>query len=546
MSNLLDWNTLENKVKAYIDEAAGIDTPQKAFPILMVASILRISDEEASDAITDGPKDRGVDAIFIDENAGNCIHLFQFKYVDKFSNSNKNFPSGEIEKLESYVTAMLNNEAGLKKTCNPILWGKTQEIWETLKKPDVEFKLHFCGNLAEMLDDEQERAQEAFDKYRKFSVHHHSLKSIVDQFLDAKRPKIDRTIAIVDKDYFDRTDGSVRGLICSVEALEIVKMVDDPHTPGKIYDPIFNDNVRVYLSKNNKINKKIIASATSENSALFWYLNNGITITCDSFSYIKGRRAPQVELRNVQIVNGGQTTHALYEVFQENPDALDDILVLARIIETRSSEFGLSIAESTNSQTPIKGRDLRSNDEIQKKLEVSFSAIGYFYERKLNQGQTKPKNLRIDAIECAQAHVAYKLGLPEVAKKDRGRIFGDLYDRVFTDELSTRELLCSYLLMVEIDKLKKKVQMGVRKGTPNASDNLFLIDGAFHVLYALHVICTENGIDHYDITSASTKIPMASRLVKKIVKQAMKKDDAFSFNRFFKDARTKDLILEGI
>ncbi|SOF00955.1 AIPR protein [Burkholderia sp. OK233] len=542
MSNLLDWNTLENKVKSYLDDASGINTAQKAFPTLMVASILGISDEEASDAITDGSKDRGVDAIFIDERSGNCVHLFQFKYVDKFSNSAKNFPSGEIEKLESYVSAMLNSDIGLKKTCNPILWSKTQEIWEALQKPDIEFKIHFCGNLAEMVDEEKERANEAFKKYRKFSVQHHSLESIVGQFLDAKRPKIDRTITVVDKDYFDRTDGNVRGLICSVEALEIVKMVDDPDNPKEIYGPIFNDNVRVYLSKKNKINKKIIESALSDNSGLFWYLNNGITITCDSFSYLKGRRAPQVDLHNIQIVNGGQTTHALYEVYKEKPDALDDVLVLVRIIETKSDEFGLAIAESTNSQTPIKGRDLRSNDEIQKKLEVGFSAIGYFYERKLNQSQGEPRSQRIDAIECAQAHVAYTLGLPEVAKKDRGRIFGDLYDTVFTDELSTQALLCAHLLMVEIDKLKKQVQKSVREGEANAGTRLFLIDGAFHVLYALHVICARKGVDQYDFPAASKHIPAACLLMKKIVDRSMKKDDAFSFNRFFKDARTKELI----
>ncbi|MCG8049437.1 MAG: hypothetical protein N0C89_09295 [Candidatus Thiodiazotropha endolucinida] len=40
MANMLDWNTLGHKVKAYIDPDSGIDTEQKAFPILMVATLL--------------------------------------------------------------------------------------------------------------------------------------------------------------------------------------------------------------------------------------------------------------------------------------------------------------------------------------------------------------------------------------------------------------------------------------------------------------------------------------------------------------------------
>jgi hypothetical protein len=35
MANLLDWNTLDHKVKAYIDAESGIDSEQKAFPILI-------------------------------------------------------------------------------------------------------------------------------------------------------------------------------------------------------------------------------------------------------------------------------------------------------------------------------------------------------------------------------------------------------------------------------------------------------------------------------------------------------------------------------
>lgn len=70
MANLLDWNTLDHKVKAYIDDESGIDSEQKAFPILMVAGLLDVSDEEAEDAITDGSKDRGVDAIYVDDREG--------------------------------------------------------------------------------------------------------------------------------------------------------------------------------------------------------------------------------------------------------------------------------------------------------------------------------------------------------------------------------------------------------------------------------------------------------------------------------------------
>jgi hypothetical protein len=533
-------------VKTFIDEAAGIDTPQKAFPILMVAAILGVSDEDASDAVTDGPKDRGVDAVFVDDATGNVIHFFQFKCVDKFENSKKNFPSAEIEKLSTYIAEMLDEDKTLQQSCNLLLWNKTQEVWDTIQKPSPEFHIHFCGNLEEMTPEEKARANTAFQRYKNFTVHHHSLQSIVKLFIDDVRPKIDRTITAVDKDFFDRTDGNVRGLICSVEAKEIVKMVSDPVNPTTILDSLFNDNVRIYLSNTNKINKKIITTALSEDKGSFWYLNNGITITCDSFSYLKARRAPQIELENVQIVNGGQTTHALFEAQQLAPDGLDDVLVLVRIIETKSEEFSLRIAESTNSQTPIKGRDLRSNDDIQKKLEVAFKAVGYFYERKRNQFQNERRAVRIDSLECAQAFAAYHLGFPEVAKKDRGKLFAELYDTVFTDDLTVPALLCPYLLMVDIDFIKKQVQKSIRNETLDEPLKLFLIDGAFHVLYAVSLMRKKEKIGENDYPVVRCLIPLAMTLVQELVAQEMEKDDAFSFNQFFKSSNTRELIVGAI
>jgi hypothetical protein len=122
---------------------------------------------------------------------------------------------------------------------------------------------------------ELERANAALGKYKYFHVNHHGLDSLVNLFVEKKSVAIDNQIQVVDKDYFDRTDGSIRGLICTVEAAEIVRIITDPEDPAIVQKDIFNDNVRVYLSRTNKINRKIIETATSENNPLFWYLNNG-------------------------------------------------------------------------------------------------------------------------------------------------------------------------------------------------------------------------------------------------------------------------------
>lgn len=547
MANLLDWNTLEHKVRAYLDPDNGIDIPQKAFPILMVSALLNVSDEEAEDAITDGAKDRGVDAVFVDDrDSRNAIHVFQFKYADNFENTKKNFPSGEIDKLVSFFDDLLDLNKKLEDDCNPILWNKVKEMWIALDKPRPSIEVHFCGNTLPMQADEQARANNALGKFKYFNVHHHSLDSIVDLFVDKKAASINDQIQVVDKDYFDRTDGSIRGLICTVEANEIVRLIADPNNPSEVKKEIFNDNVRVYLSRTNKINRKIIETALSENNPLFWYLNNGITMTCDSFSYPKGKRAPIVELKNIQIVNGGQTSNALFEASQVALDRLEDVLVLVRIIETKSQSVSLAIAESTNSQTPIKSRDLRSNDEIQKKLEEAFDGMGLYYERKHGQHSNQLKKQRIDALSAGQAHLAYGLELPEVAKKDRGRVFSDLYDQVFTDELLSDELLSAVKVLESIESIKKRLQEAIRRQEAFDKNKMFLIDGAYHVLFAVGQICDARSIDRLNYAEASKLINTAITYISELVSEAQEKDKGFSFNRYFKDAKTKTKIASHI
>lgn len=543
MANMLDWNTLDHKVKEYLDPDSGIDTPQKAFPVLMVSSILGVSDEEAEDSITDGGMDRGCDAVFIDEREGrNTIHVFQFKYVNTYKKTKSNFPSGEIDKFVSFFDEVLDENKSLESTCNPLLWNKVKEIWESLSKPKPSIEVHFCGNTELMTHVELERANTTIGKYKYFHVNHHSLETVINLFIEKKSVVIDNQIQVVDKDYFDRTDGSIRGLICTVEALEIVRIISDPEDPKVVQKDIFNDNVRVYLSRSNKINRRIIETALSEDSPYFWYFNNGITITCDSFSYPKGKRAPIIELKNIQIVNGGQTSNALFEASLLDAERLADVLILVRIIETKSQSVSLSIAESTNSQTPIKSRDLRSNDDTQKKLEEAFESMGLCYERKNKQHSDKPRSMRIDALSAGQAHLAYGLELPEVAKKDRGRIFSDLYDQVFSDDLLADDLLVSFRLLGNIESEKRKVHASIRNQQNFDASRMFLIDGAYHVLFAIGQIADKRDIDRLSIDAASALIPDAIELISNMVATEQAQDESFSFNRYFKDSKTKTKI----
>jgi hypothetical protein len=481
---------------------------------VLLDSLFPLTPEEISECITDGPNDRGVDAVLIQElNEGDRIDLFQVKCGESFEKAAKYFPAAEIDKLLAFISDVLAKKDSLRRTANPILWGKVQEIWEAFDRGTPSFVIHFASNLQGLEPNQRERAEESVRQYRTFSIREHTLPSLAILLIEAKKPSIDRVIQIVDDQCFERVDGNIRGLVATVQASNLVEMIRDPDNPNEVLRSVFDENVRVYLTSRNRINSRIVRSALSDGRREFWYLNNGVTLTCKSLSYQPGVRAPLVSMTGVQIVNGGQTSHALFEASAQDSERLKDVLVLVRIYETKTPDISQRVAESTNSQTPIRSRDLRANDEIQRKLEESFLSLGYYYERKAKQHRTQPRSRRIDALAAAQCYVAYFLDMPSVAGKDRGKIFGDLYEQIFNDEISAQAILVSTQVFESIAEQKKQLQKSIRKGTEYDSEMLFLIDGAYHLLFAVGRCCSHQRDDKMDLERASECMSNAVRAV---------------------------------
>jgi hypothetical protein len=179
MATLLDWNAVSHKVKSYIGESPYCTTPSRAFTYLALEYLLSLSPEEIEDVITDGPNDRGIDAVYVDERDGrNVVHLFQFKHVNSFAHAKRNFPSTEVDKLLSFCADLLNQEPGMQHTCNPLLWTKVQEIWGALNNPSPSFEVHFCGNMTGLVETQKERVVSSLAGYRSFTVNHHTLDSL--------------------------------------------------------------------------------------------------------------------------------------------------------------------------------------------------------------------------------------------------------------------------------------------------------------------------------------------------------------------------------
>ncbi|WP_156874936.1 hypothetical protein [Sulfitobacter alexandrii] len=107
-------------------------------------------------------------------------------------------------------------------------------------------------------------------------------------------------------------------------------------------------------------------------------------------------------------------------------------------------------------------------------------------------------------------------------------------------------MLTSFKLVQIVNQKKREVRKKIREGDSLEAGEMSLIDGSFHVLFAIRQICNRDEIDMWDYDLARDKLGEAVTLVSKLYSEAQKSDANFSSNRFFKDARTKDQVTKAV
>jgi len=150
---------------------------------------------------------------------------------------------------------------------------------------------------------------------------------------------------------------------------------------------IFEPNVRANIKKSS-VNKAIRDSIANRRSRKeFRYLNNGVTIVCNSFKRPKGGRR-FFEISRPGVINGLQTVVALHTAFGElDPDAkrdfADNCSVLVRVLQNNAVRDVTSVVRATNNQNSMRPRNLVSNNPEQIEYVRFFAEqFQWFYEAK--------------------------------------------------------------------------------------------------------------------------------------------------------------------
>ena len=165
---------------------------------------------------------------------------------------------------------------------------------------------------------------------------------------------------------------------------------------------LLEQNVRVFLQARGNVNKGI-KYTIENNPEMFFAYNNGITATAEAVTTKNSDGALLLTgFRNLQIVNGGQTTASIHAASKKKEIDLSRVFVqmkLSIVDHAKAMDVVPKISEFANSQNRVNAADFFANSPFHVRMEEfsrrifapspdgSFRESKWFYERARGQYQ---------------------------------------------------------------------------------------------------------------------------------------------------------------
>ena len=430
----------------------GRDIPKKksaAFVLLCMSTCLDATLDDSADWLTEGGNDAGVDGLHIGEveDGEFLVTIFQGKYKIDDLSGKANFPENGLQKSASTVRVLFDpyRTVGL----NPRIAPKIEEIRSLIRDGYIpHVRVILCNNGARWTRSADHWIEDFGDEVEFIHFNHDSIVGILQ-----RSKRVDTTLALSGQAIVEDMN-YMRVLVGRVSVQEIQRLFDDHG------DNLLERNIRRYLGLHtNRVNTAIHATLCDpDKSDKFYFYNNGITAVCDKFDYNALQKSDyMVQLRNMQVINGGQTCKTIQETLNKTlpymvGEAASVMIRIYQLTETQR-ELVRDITFATNSQNPVDLRDLRSNDERQKQLELGLSELGYTYKRQREESGSGSAVIASSIV--AEAALAIWREKPHQAKFRRKDHFGKLYADIF-DSLNAAQALLAVMIFRAVENERKR------------------------------------------------------------------------------------------
>jgi hypothetical protein len=212
--------------------------------------------------------------------------------------------------------------------------------------------------------------------------------------------------------------------------LAAIQLKDCLGFPGVKDGTLFQKNVRQSLGLNNTVNKGIKGTIYGDKHRDFFFFHNGITAICNKMIFSGDS---QLDLHGLSIVNGCQSLNTILSC-SERVKSITDTYVMFRFYEIPQRDRADNISISTNSQSAVKPRDMRSNDKRVLNLKKLFEqkyANGYFTTKRGEEPPAdKDKHVVLDLSDLGKYLISWHSQRPNIAYSET-KIFDKYFEQLF-------------------------------------------------------------------------------------------------------------------
>ncbi|WP_278365561.1 AIPR family protein [Phocaeicola barnesiae] len=385
------------------------------------------------------------------------LHIFQYKL---YANDSKSASPVELLNFATFVNNNFVHPEFLEKPSDNEVVAeiktKCDEFLKGRRDRRIIVYCHYINNATGIYRNNEKEINNVLARFNAdrqllgFSIQVYGAKEILELAREGKIQVGSESLELVNEGMYsyrleDNSKRESLGLpkkvivgMCNVN--EFIRLQNKYH-----HNQLYAENIRLYLGDRGNVNKDIIATITSSESLWFPYMNNGISIICDSLAIGNTNAAKHVQtftLENMQIINGCQTVNALYSAkYGENTrDNFRPANVMVRIYEINPSQtdFKMNIIKATNNQNSVKSYSLMANDPIQIRIAEVLKKFNIIYDRKGEGKNIQGNQMIISMVNVALAYRAVYLFMARSLRSGLGksRVFQKAeYDKIFNSNL---------------------------------------------------------------------------------------------------------------
>lgn len=495
----------------------------------------------AETLICDGTQDKGIDAIFVDDQEMRIL-VFQGKYKQ---NDNMTFGDTDLQRLAGAI-AFFENEENVQNLLNSDANAEVKSLVKEFnildKVSDYSVEMHFISNALPTKEANDYKAN--FD-----NLYFCDINLMKDRYKYIKKePLVSGMKTFTDIEFSNSiledidSGKGIKSLFVVLPASQLIEL------DGLSDLTLFNKNVRLSLG-NTRVNRSIRKTINNTDENLYFPIfHNGISIVCEKMTLDEENLT--LEIENYSVVNGAQSILS-FKAEEENLNS--NIRTLVKF-STVGNDFTLTELISTynNNQNAISLRDLRSSDSVQLRLKREFEelndkySLGYSYLSKAGETLTLEVIDNGLAAQLIMSGYKFKPYLTHL----KAAMFDQRYSEVFNRNTKASDILKYYDIYTAVIQVGDVIE---NEGVSKYGLARFTVVSILcrYIKNSSDLISLWIDIDQYiqDRGKWRNLYNYFIKLIWKLIKVKLEneeKEEGFTYKNYFKNEKNIDKLMNEI